>query len=135
MMGPGMMMGPGFLGARGWGAMCSPRAAGLAEWRVEQIERSVRPTEAQRAALNDLKTVSVKAAETIAAACPHDFPETSIGRLSVMEQRLEAMLGAIKTVRPSFEAFYAVLNDDQKARLDASGPRRWGWRTWHWGDR
>jgi hypothetical protein len=33
------------------GAMCDPRGAGLAEWRMERIERLISPTEAQRAAL------------------------------------------------------------------------------------
>jgi hypothetical protein len=26
-----------------------------------------------------------------------------------------------------------LLDDDQKARLDAVGPRQWGWRGWRWG--
>jgi len=41
---------------------------------------------------------------------------------------MEAMLQAIKTVRPAFEVLYVSLSDEQKARLDAAGPRRWGWR-------
>jgi hypothetical protein len=36
-----------------------------------------------------------------------------------MEKRLDAMLQAVKTVRPAFESFYASLDDQQKARLDA----------------
>jgi hypothetical protein len=63
--GPGMMMGPGMMGSGMIGSgMCNPRAAGLAEWRVEMIERVVRPTDAQRGALSDLKAASTKAAET-----------------------------------------------------------------------
>jgi hypothetical protein len=45
-----------------------------------------------------------------------------------MEKRLEAMLLAVKTLRPAFESFYATLTDEQKARLGEAGPRRWGWR-------
>src|SRR5437660_1658615 len=52
--GPGMMMGPGMMGARGFSFMCNPRAAGFAEWRIARIEAAVRPTEAQRGALNEL---------------------------------------------------------------------------------
>jgi hypothetical protein len=92
MMGPGAMMGPGMMGRGGFGALCGPRAAGFAEWRMERIERAVRPTEAQRAALNELRAASAKAAETIAAACPSEIPLTSSGRLEFMEKRLEAML-------------------------------------------
>jgi len=43
---------------------------------------------------------------------------------------MEAMLQAVKTVRPAFDAFYASLDNDQKARLDSIGPRRWGWQRW-----
>jgi hypothetical protein len=122
-----MMRGPGMWGGR-FAGPCDPSAAGLAGWRVDQIERVVRPTEAQRTALNDLRAASTKAAEALASACPHDVPGSSMERLNFMEKRMEAMLQAIKTVRPAFEALYASLSDEQKARLDAAGPRRWGWR-------
>jgi hypothetical protein len=131
--GPGMMVGPGMMGSGMMGAgLCDPRAAGLAEWRIEAIERAVHPTESQRPALNDLRAASTKAAETIAAACPRNFPETAVARMEMMEKRLEAMLAAVKIVRPAFDAFYASLTVDQKAALDRAGPRRWGWRWWHW---
>jgi hypothetical protein len=131
--GPGMMMGPGMMG-RGWGRMCDPRAAGLAEWRVERIDRLVKPTEAQRKGLDDLKAASTKAAELVAAACPKDFPASPTARLELMEKRMDAMLQAIKTVRPAFDSFYASLTDEQKARLTTAGPRGWGWRDWRWRD-
>jgi LTXXQ motif family protein len=51
--------------------------------------------------------------------------------MAFMERRMEAMLAAIKIVRPTFEAFYATMSDEQKARLDSVGPRRWGWH-WRW---
>jgi hypothetical protein len=116
--GPGMMLGPGVMGGMMSLAMCDPRAAGLAEWRIEIIERAVKPTDAQRSALDQLKTASAKAAETIAAACPRDLPETATARLELMEKRLEAMLAAVKTVRPTFDAFYATLSTEQKTALD-----------------
>jgi hypothetical protein len=131
--GPGSMMGPGMMGWSGMGAMCDPRAAGLAEWRMERIERLINPTEAQRAALNELRAASTKAAETIAAACPREFPASASARLETMEKRLETMLVAIKTVRPAFDAFYATLNDERKARINSGGPRRWGWHGWRGG--
>lgn len=128
--GRGMMMGPGMMGMGGMGAMCDPRGAGLAEWRMERIERLVNPNDAQRAALDNLRNASTKAAEIIAAACPREFPASATGRLELMEKRLDAMQQAIRTVRPAFDAFYATLNDEQKARVNASGPRHWGWRGW-----
>ena len=133
--GPGMMMGPGMMGWGGRGGMgmlCDPRAAGLAEWRMERIERLVQPTEAQKTALNNLRTASTKAAEQIAAACPRELPASPTARMELMEKRLEVMLAAMKTVRPAFDAFYATLNDEQKARLNTGGPRGWGWHRWNW---
>jgi LTXXQ motif family protein len=132
--GPGMMMGPGMMGwgggTGGMGAVCDPRGAGLAEWRMERIERLITPNEAQRAALNDLRAASTKAAEIVATACPREFPESATARLELMEKRLDAMQQAIKVVRPAFDAFYATLNDEQKARINTGGPRRWGWHGW-----
>ena len=80
--------------------------------------------------LNDLRTASAKAADIVAAACPREFPESATARLELMEKRLDAMQQAIKTVRPAFDAFYATLNDEQKARVNTNGPRRWGWHGW-----
>ena len=125
-----MMMGPGMMGMGGFGFMCNPRSAGFAEWRMDEIEDAVRPTETQRAALNELRAASTKAAETIAAACPAELPAKSTERLELMEKRIELMLQAVKTVRPAFESFYALLDDGQRARLDATGPRHWGWHRW-----
>jgi hypothetical protein len=135
--GPGFMMGPGMMhGAGMWGGRfdgpCDPRTAGMAEWRIDQIERVVQPTEAQRAALAELRAASTKAADAIRSACPRDIPLTSVQRLEFMEKRMETMLMAIKTVRPAFEAFYATMSSEQKARLDGVGPRRWGWHSRWW---
>jgi hypothetical protein len=127
------MMGPGMMDRHGFGRMCSPRAAGFAEWRVSRLERVVKPTDAQRAKFDEFKAASGKAAEAMRAACPADAPTSMVGRMEAMEKRLEAMLLAVKTVRPALEAFYATLSDDQKASLN-SRPRRdhfWRWRD-HW---
>ena len=126
------MMGPGMMGGRGMGFMCNPRMAGLAEWRMGRIEQSVAPNEAQKAKLADLKAASTKAAEIIGSSCGTEAPTKPTERLALMEKRLDAMQQAIKTVRPAFEAFYAALDEPQRSRLDAAGPRRWGWSSWRW---
>jgi len=132
--GPGMMMGPGMMGSGGmWGGgMCSPQAAGLAQWRIARIERAVRPTDAQRSKFDELRTASAKAAETITAACPREIPSSPVERLELAEKRLTAMLEAVKIVRPKFEDFYASLTSEQQSRLNSAGPRQWGWRGWRW---
>jgi hypothetical protein len=53
---PGVLTGPGTMGPRGFKRLCTPRSVGLYEWQMRWIERLVRPTEAQRAALNDLQS-------------------------------------------------------------------------------
>jgi hypothetical protein len=126
--GPGMMMGRGMMGWGGGGMMCDPRAAGLAEWRMDRIERLIGPNEAQRAALDTLRTASAKAAETVKASCPSELPASATGRLETMEKRLDVMLTAIKIVRPAFDVFYATLDDEQKVRINSGGLSRWGWR-------
>lgn len=131
-MGRGMMMGPGMMGGGrgGWAGMCDPRAAGMAEWRMERIERLIKPTDAQKTALEALRAASTKAAEQVASACPKEFPVGASARMEAMEKRMESMLAAIKTVRPAFDAFYATLTDEQKKNLDGRGPRGWGWHRW-----
>ena len=42
---------------------------------------------------------------------------TAPGRLAAMQQRIEAMISAVATVRPPLEKFYGLLDDEQKARL------------------
>jgi hypothetical protein len=130
MMRPGFMMGPGLMRAGIWNGRfdgpCDPSVAGIAEWRVDEIERVVRPTDTQRAALADLRAASTKAAQALASACPREIPQTSAQRMAFMETRMEAMLAAIKIVRPAFEAFYATMTDEQKVRLDSVAPQRRG---------
>ena len=129
--GLGKIMGPGMMGWSGGGMMCDPRAVGLAEWRMDRIEQLIgSPNEVQRAALDALRTASAKAAETVAAACPPDLPASATGRLETIEKRLDAMLTAIRIARPAFDAFYATLNDEQKARINTGGSSRWGWHGW-----
>ena len=93
-----------------------------------RIERSVKPTEAQRGKFDELKVASNKASETMRAACPNEAATTAPGRMAAMEKRLDAMLQAVKTIRPALEAFYATLNDEQKALLDTPLGRMRFWR-------
>ena len=130
--GPGYMMGPGMMGGQQFGRICSPRMAGFAEWRLDRMERVIKPTEAQRAKFDEFKAASNKAAETMRAACATDVPTTMDGRMEAMEKRLEAVLGAVKTVRPTFDAFHAALSDEQKASLNVRSGPSWYWR---WRDR
>jgi hypothetical protein len=131
--GRGYMMGPGMMDRRHLGRMCSPRAAGFAEWRLDRLERVLKPTDAQLTKFDELKVASKKAAETMRAACQSDVPTTMVGRMEASEKRLDAMLQAVRTMRPALEAFYVTLSDEQKTQIDTSTGRRG--RFWHWRDR
>ncbi len=134
MMGRGMtgswMMGG--RGGRGGGGACNPAAAGLFGWRADRLAELIKPTDAQRPKFDEFKAASIKAADVMREACRADVPDTIIGRTEAMEKRMDAMLQAVRTVRPALEALYATLSDEQKARLD-SNPNRG--RFWHWRDR
>ena len=111
---PGAMKGFGTMGPTGYRRLCAPLSVGLYEWRMQWVERFVKPTDAQRARLNDLVAASTN------LNAPH------VGR--TMEKRVAGMLEALKIIRPAYENFYGSLDRRQKAFLDALGPGRHGWR-------
>ena len=130
-MGPGMM-GSWMMGRRGFGGVCNPAASGFAEHHVERFEELTKPTDAQRSSFEAFKAASIKSADIMRGVCQAEPPTTIVGRTEAMERRADAMLQAVRTVRPALEAFYAALSDEQKARLDSSlGHGRFR----HWRDR
>ena len=100
---------------------CKEAGTGLAAVPIDRIEDAVQPTEAQRAAFQKLSDASQNAVETLQAACPDAIPLTPTGRLEAMQTRLEAMLDAAEIVQPALEEFYAMLNNEQKARFNSLG--------------
>jgi hypothetical protein len=97
---------------------CGEPKPGLTNLPIERIEDTIRPSGQQMAALERLKDATEKAVATLQAACPDAVPLTPVGRLEAMEQRLDAMLTAAKTVQPALEEFYASLSNEQKARFN-----------------
>jgi LTXXQ motif family protein len=104
---------------RGAAEVCSDEAAQLTNLPIERISELVQPTATQRPALDELRAANAKAIEMLKAGCPNDLPSIPTGRLAAMESRLQAMLGAVQTVRPALERFYQSLSDEQKARFNA----------------
>ena len=99
--------------------MCGEDSRDIAGLPIDQIQQAIQPNDAQRAALDDLANASVKAAQDIKAACPTQISLTAPNRLASMQARIEAMIAAVGTVQPPLENFYGLLNDEQKARLNA----------------
>ena len=100
---------------------CGDDSRDVAGVPVDDIQKAVDPTDAQRAALDELGNASVQAAQIVKAACPKDVSLTPIGRMDAMVQRVQSMLDAVKVVRPPLEKFYSMLTDEQKARFNALG--------------
>src|SRR5215470_14598234 len=116
---PGMMLGPGVITPQMRGSLCGSSAAGFTHWRTADIAKAVKPTDAQRTQFENLKTASAKAAEMLRDTCSHDIPNTPTGRMEALDKRLDAMLSAVRTVRPALEAFYGSLSDEQKASFNS----------------
>lgn len=125
---PGLMTGPGSFGPVGFRRLCDLRVAGLVEWRVRFIERTLQLDAAQKTALAALFDASAQGRRTVAAACPSTRPSTSIEELALMDKRLTALVQAFGSIRTAYAAFYATLDARQKAQIDGLGPHRRGWR-------
>jgi LTXXQ motif family protein len=96
---------------------CTAQAAEFANWPLDNIARTVSADETQRKALENLRGKAKAAGERLAADCPRDVPSAPAARLEAAEQGIAATLTAFDTVEPALTAFYAALNDEQKARL------------------
>jgi hypothetical protein len=98
---------------------CDEKSPGATDLPIDRIGQAVQPTPAQRPALDELKDASVKAAEGLKVSCPSYQTLTPTGRVEAMEKRLDATLGAVKTVGPALAKFYNSLSDEQKARFNS----------------
>jgi CRISPR/Cas system endoribonuclease Cas6 (RAMP superfamily) len=98
---------------------CDEKAPSISDPPIDRIAQAVQPTPAQRAALDELRDASVKAAEALKVNCPTYQTLTPTGRVEAMEKRLDATLGAVKTVQPTLAKFYDSLSDEQKARFNS----------------
>ena len=104
--------------------LCSGQVANVADLPAARIAPALRLIQAQQGALDNLERASMKAAEFLKTNCPADQTLTPPGRIEAMEQRLTAMLQAVKTVQPALENFYGSLSDEQKARFNQLGARQ-----------
>jgi LTXXQ motif family protein len=115
-------------GPMGYWRLCSPQSIGLTEWRAGYLQHLLKPTSSQMDSLGRLQVASAAAKDAIASSCTKETVATGPAHFAEMEKRLTGLLSAIKVLRQPYEAFYAALNDRQKAVLDGLGPSRRGWR-------
>ncbi len=102
--------------------LCRQPDKGITAWPIDRIEQAVQPNDEQKRLLADLKDAAARAAEGFKASCVNNAALTPPGRLQAMISRLQAAFDAVRLVRPTLEAFYNALSDEQKARFNALGP-------------
>ncbi len=98
--------------------ICSGQAQGIADFSIDKIAQQVQPDRKQQALLDQLKDASVRAVNIMQDACPTDLPSTPTGRFEAMLMRVNAMLKAVRTVRPALNDFYQSLSDEQRERFN-----------------
>jgi hypothetical protein len=108
-------------GADTLASLCGSQSESFTRLPVQRIEEVVKPTGPQQTALDQLNQASAKAADELRASCPAQTGETATTRLDAMNNRLDAMVQAAKTLRPTLGAFYASLSDEQKAQFNSMG--------------
>jgi hypothetical protein len=94
------------------------------QWPTSEIEAKLHLNDSQREALGALSRMSALARNTLNFDCQPDEDLTAPDRLATADTRLDAMLDAIKWLRPALDDFYATLSDDQKAQFDTIGAKR-----------
>jgi LTXXQ motif family protein len=85
---------------------------------IDQIDRSVQPTEAQRPALTSVKQAFAKADDDLQAHCPTTVPPTAVGRLDAIEARLDATWRSVLSTQVALANFETKLDDAQRDRFD-----------------
>jgi len=87
----------------------------------------IRPSKTQMEMLGRLQTASATAKQIIASSCAKETVATGPVHFAEMQKRVAGLLESIKVLREPYEAFYASLDNRQKALLDGLGPARRGW--------
>jgi hypothetical protein len=96
---------------------CVQQAAELQNLPFDEITRIVAPDDKQRGALEALRASATAEAQRVSAQCPKDEPAPPWARLEAVEQAIDTATATFAAVDPPLRAFYAALDDEQKARL------------------
>ena len=94
------------------------------QWPAEEITAKLHLNDAQREDLSALQRMIAFARNTLNFDCQPDDNLAPPDRLATADTRLDAMLDAIKLVKPALDDFYAMLSDEQKTQFDIIGAKR-----------
>jgi hypothetical protein len=87
-------------------------------WSIEQINKSVQPTNAQRDDLANVKQAFTSAAADLDTHCPASAPATALGRLETIEARLDAAWRTVLSMQVALADFENKLSEAQRNRFD-----------------
>jgi hypothetical protein len=93
-------------------------------WPAGDIETRLHLGDKQREALDVLQRMTALARNTLNFDCQPDDHLSPPDRLATADTRLDAMLDAIKWVRPALDDFYATLSAEQRTQFEAIGAKR-----------
>ena len=101
---------------------CAGQAIELKTMPFDLVSRTVQPNEAQRNALEQVRSTANEAAATLSASCPRDIPEDLGRQLDRLGDALDSISVSLAALRPALATFYDALDDEQKAHLVAIEP-------------
>ncbi|HZV21304.1 MAG TPA: Spy/CpxP family protein refolding chaperone [Hyphomicrobiales bacterium] len=105
-------------GGQGLGQLCSAQAS-FTSVPAQEIERRIRLDDEQRQQLQKLEQASANAANSLADSCPANLPETIEDRLEAAQERVAALIEAIRMIQPGVASFFASLTPEQQAALNS----------------
>jgi hypothetical protein len=114
---------PAIADSTGLPGPCGKLDAAPPEWPASQLERSLNPSAAQRAALDQLKSAIGDGVVAIKSACRDPAAPTPVERLQAMQNTLWAVRDAAILIRAPLARFLDALTDEQRQQFVVSIPQ------------
>jgi hypothetical protein len=105
---------------------CAADRGDRIESMIDRVHRDLALRPEQEAAWTALAQAVRDAVATLEGACAQPVGDDASARLARAEAMLDAGLSAVRAVRPSLDAFIAVLDEEQRRALDALALHRRG---------
>jgi len=100
---------------------CGGLAPGVTDFPIDRVEATIRLSDEQLRGLDALKAASSQASDILKRSCSSEVPQTPLGRLDAVENRINGMMQALEVVRTPLDSFYSSLNEEQRERFAALG--------------
>ena len=89
------------------------------DWPISRITNTIELNDAQRGALDQLKTALSDAVATIKSSCRDDANQPPVERLRAMQNTLWVVHDAAQLIRAPLAKFYDSLTEEQKQQFEA----------------